>query len=154
LFVVSHHQRATASFIFTDTTNQSGWPSDRFAFILAVSNAVYAFLGSDCGAHLCEEIPNPGRNVPKAIMYPLVMGLITAFPFACSLMYSITDLTAVLNTATGLPFIEIYYQGTGSAAAASVLLALFAFCFFGCLVANGMNPSPSPRITFRVLVEQ
>ena len=52
-------------------------------------------------------------------------------------MYAITDLKAVLNTSTGLPLIEIYFQGTGSQTAASILLAFFAFCFFGCLVANG-----------------
>lgn len=86
---------------------------------------------------MCEEIPNPGKNVPKVIMYPLAMGLFTAFPFACACMTSIVDLEAVLTTATGLPLIEIYYQGTGSRVAASILMALFAFCFFGCLVGNG-----------------
>ena len=86
---------------------------------------------------MCEEIPNPGKNVPKVILFPLVIGFLTAFPFAAALMYSIVDIDAVFNTATGLPLLEIYYQGTGSKAAASALLALFAFCFFGCLVANG-----------------
>lgn len=98
---------------------------------------MYAYLGSDAGAHLCEEIPNPGKNVPKVIMYPLLMGLATAFPFTCACMFSIVDLQAVLGTVTGLPLIEIYYQGTGSKVAASVFMALFAFCFFGCLVGNG-----------------
>lgn len=137
LFVTGRHHHAPASFIFADVTSQSGWSSQGFAFVLAISNAVYGFLGSDCGAHLCEEIANPSKNVPKVILYPLVMGLLTAFPFAAALLYSITDLTAVLNTATGLPLLEIYYQATGSYAAASALLALFAFCFFGCLVAVG-----------------
>jgi choline transport protein len=136
LFVVGRQHHASASFIFTDTTTKSGW-DDGFAFILAITNAVYSFLGSDCGAHLCEEIPNPAKNVPKVILYPLVMGLVTAFPFAVSLMYAITDLEGVLHSVTGLPLIEIYYQGTGSYAAASILVALFAFCFFGDLIANG-----------------
>jgi choline transport protein len=136
LFVTARKNHASANFIFVDTTTQSGW-DDGFAFMLAVSNAVYSFLGSDCGAHLCEEIPNPAKNVPKVIMYPLLMGLLTAFPFAVSLMYAITDLKAVLNSVTGLPLVEIYYQGTGSYAAASTLMALFAFCFFGNLVCNG-----------------
>ncbi|KAK5122246.1 hypothetical protein LTR85_004156 [Meristemomyces frigidus] len=109
--------------------------------MLAISNAVYSFLGSDCGAHLCEEIPNPAKNVPRVILYPLLVGMITAFPFAVSLLYAITDLEAVLSSPTGLPLIEIYYQGTHSKAAASVLLALFAFCFFGNLVANGTTCS-------------
>lgn len=137
LFTVARHNHAPASFIFADTTSQSGWPSQGFSFLLAIGNSVYGFLGSDCGAHLCEEIPNPSKNVPKVILYPLVMGLLTAFPFAASLIYSISDPTAVLNSIAGLPLIEIYYQGTGSYAAASVLLATFAFCLFGCLVGIG-----------------
>ncbi|KAF4502552.1 amino acid transporter [Fusarium agapanthi] len=136
LFVVTK-EHASAEFIFTDTTNRTGWSTDGFAFMLTVGNAVYAFLGSDCGAHLCEEIPNPAKNVPKVMIYPLLMGLLTAFPFAASLMYAISDLPAVLNTTTGLPLFEIYYQGTRSRPAASVLMSLFAFCFFANLVANG-----------------
>ncbi|KAK5705492.1 hypothetical protein LTR97_002611 [Elasticomyces elasticus] len=62
LFVTSHNTHAPADWVFGDTTNSTGWPSDGFAFMLAVSNAVYGFLGSDCGAHLCEEIPNPAKN--------------------------------------------------------------------------------------------
>lgn len=137
LFVCSRRNHASAQWIFADTTNGTGWPSNGFAFILAISNAVYAFLGTDCGAHLCEEIRDPAKNAPKIILYPILIGLVTAWPFACACMYSITDVEAVLNTPSGLPLIEIYYQSTQSKSAASVLLALFAFCFFGCSVANG-----------------
>jgi choline transport protein len=145
LFIVSRNNHAEASFIFTDTTTRSGWSSNGWAFMLAVGNAVYSFLGSDCAAHLCEEIANPAKMVPRVIIWPLLVGLLTAFPFAVSLMYSITDLEAVFNTSAGLPLIEIYYQGTGSRIAASVLLAFFAFCFFGNLVANGTFASSSEQ---------
>ena len=137
LFVVARNHHASGSYIFTDNTNGTGWSSDGWAFMLAIGNAVYSYLGSDCGAHLAEEIDNPSKNLPKVILYPLAMGLLTAFPFTVALMYSITDIKAVLNTVTGLPLLEIYYQGTGSRAAASILLAIFAFCFFANLVANG-----------------
>jgi choline transport protein len=53
------------------------------------------------------------------------MGLATAFPFTIACMFAIVDVEAVIGTATGLPLIEIYYQGTGSKAGASVLMALF-----------------------------
>ena len=120
--------------------------------MLAIGNAVFSYLGSDCGAHMCEEIPNPGKNVPKVILFPLVIGFLTAFPFAAALMYSIVDIEAVFNTATGLPLLEIYYQGTGSKAAASALLALFAFCFFGCLVANGRLTSKDSSLLMPGLI--
>jgi choline transport protein len=136
LFVVARNNHASAEFIFTDTTSSSGW-GEGWAFFYAIGNAVYTFLGSDCAAHLCEEISNPAKNVPRVIMWPLLGGLLTAFPFAVSLLYAINDLQAVFTTTAGLPLIEIYYQGTGSRVAASILLAMFAFCFFGNLVANG-----------------
>ena len=66
------------------------------------------------------------------------MGFVTAWPFAVSCMAAITDVTAVIETPSGLPLIEIYFQGTGgSRVATSILMAFFAFCFFGCAVANG-----------------
>lgn len=71
------------------------------------------------------------------MLWPILMGLVTAWPFAVSCMASIVDIEAVLGTVTGLPLLEIYYQGTGSRAAATVLMSLFAVCFYGCAVANG-----------------
>lgn len=65
------------------------------------------------------------------------MGFLTAFPFAVSCVAGIIDVEAVLTTATGLPLLEIYYQGTGSRVGATVLMSLFAICFYGCAVANG-----------------
>ena len=141
LLVCSRARYPSASWIFTDRTNSTGWTNDGFAFILAISNAVYAFLGTDCGAHLCEEIHNPGKNVPKVILYPIGMGLITAFPFAVSCMTAITNLKEVLETPSGLPLIEIYYQSTGSRVGTTILMVLFAVCFFGCAVANGTTSS-------------
>lgn len=105
--------------------------------MLSITNAVYSFLGTDAAAHLCEEIPNPGKNVPKVMLWPILMGILTAWPFAVSCMAAIVDVDAVIHTATGLPLLQIYYQGTGSRAAATVLMVLFAICFYGCAVANG-----------------
>jgi choline transport protein len=140
LLVCSRHHYPPASFIFTDTTNSTGWSSDGFAFLLAIANAVYSFLGTDAAAHLCEEIPNPGKNVPRVMLWPILMGLVTAFPFAVSCIAGIINVQDVITTATGLPLLEIYYQGTGSRAGATVLMSLFAFCFYGCAVANGSCP--------------
>ncbi|KIW10678.1 hypothetical protein PV08_11642 [Exophiala spinifera] len=125
-----------ASFVFGDTTNSTGWSNDGLAFLLCTVNALYGFLGVDCGAHLCEEIPNPTVNVPKVIMYPVLMGFVTAFPFAISLSFVITDFERVITTPTGLPLIEVYYQATGSKAGTTILMLAFALCFFGCATAN------------------
>lgn len=66
---------APASEVFVQITNSTGWSNDGFAFILCIVNALYGFLGADCGAHLCEEIPNPTVNVPKVIVSALSLEL-------------------------------------------------------------------------------
>ena len=106
--------------------------------MLAIANVVYSFLGTDAAAHLCEEIPSPAKNVPLVMLWPILMGIVTAWPFAVSCLASISDIQAVINTATGLPLLEIYYQSTGSKAGATVLMTLFAVCFYGFAVANGL----------------
>lgn len=58
----------SSAWVFRDTSNTTGWDSDGLAFILCILNALYGFLGTDAGAHMCEEIPNPTVNVPKVIV--------------------------------------------------------------------------------------
>lgn len=136
LFICGRHHHATAKWMFTDFSSETGWANKGLNFMLALVNSVFSFLASDAGAHLCEEIPNPSRNVPKVILMPLAFGLLVAMPFAASCLYAIYDVDDVLSTPTGLPLIEIYYQATQSSIGASILVAFFAFCFFACVVGN------------------
>ncbi|KAH8891114.1 hypothetical protein GQ53DRAFT_806598 [Thozetella sp. PMI_491] len=108
LFIVSHDNHASGDRIFSDTTNSTGITSGGFAIILAASDAVYAFLGSDCGAHMCEEIPMSTKNAPEIFLVPLVVGLLIAPLFCVYMVYAITDINAVVNTATGLPLCSRY----------------------------------------------
>ncbi|KAK4497422.1 hypothetical protein PRZ48_011873 [Zasmidium cellare] len=138
LLVCSREHYPSAKWIFTDTTNSTGWPSTGFAFMLATMNGIFSYAGTDCGAHLAEEIPSPSKNVPKVIMWPILIGFVVAWPLAVAFMASIYDLEAVLNTPTGFPLVEVLYQGMGgSGAGATVLMALYAVALFGCCAANG-----------------
>lgn len=142
LFVCARNRYPSSYEIFADTTNSTGWSSDGLAYLLCLSNAVYSFLGTDAAAHLCEEIPNPGRNVPKVMLYPIAMGIVTAVPYAIACMAAIRDMQAVLAATSNIPLLEVYYQGTGSKATATILMSVFAICFFGWAVANGRLLSP------------
>ncbi|CAG9945108.1 unnamed protein product [Clonostachys rosea f. rosea IK726] len=136
MFVVARGHHQSAEFIFTNMETHTGWSSDGFGFLLAMGNAVYAFMGGDCAAKLAEEIPNPSKNVPLVTIFPVVTGFLTAFPFAGALLYAIKDIDSVLNTATGLPLFEIYLQATESKLAASVLLGVFSMFQFSTLIAS------------------
>ncbi|OJJ33629.1 hypothetical protein ASPWEDRAFT_60276 [Aspergillus wentii DTO 134E9] len=99
-FVVSlamHKQHQPSSFILQSGQGNSGW-SHGTAWMLAVSNAMYAFGGTDGVIHICEEIPKPGRRVPQVVMMTMVIGLVTCLSLFIS----------------PLPSIELVYQVTGS----------------------------------------
>ena len=68
-------------------------------------------------------------------MWPILLGLIFAWPYAVACVASISNRSGVLNGQTGFPLLTIYYQATGSKAGATVLLVMFCVCFFGCMTA-------------------
>ncbi|CAP79665.1 Pc12g00380 [Penicillium rubens Wisconsin 54-1255] len=126
--------------VFTDTTNLNRSYDKSFLFVLCLLNNTYGFMGTDAGAHLAEEIPSPSINAPKVMVsekiYPVIIGLVTAWPFAIACMYVITDIERVVSPPSGIGLVEIYLQATGSDFATVLLLAAFAICLFGCAVAN------------------
>ncbi|KAJ5758113.1 uncharacterized protein N7511_006807 [Penicillium nucicola] len=121
LFVCSRNNHAAVDWVFSDTTNSTGWSSDGLAFILAISNSVYAFLGTDCGAHLCEEIREPAKNTPKIILFPILIGLGTAWPFACAFhpQFKI-PLNALCLSATVISLYGLIFLGSTTAFSAMV----------------------------------
>ncbi|KAB8229508.1 amino acid/polyamine transporter I [Aspergillus alliaceus] len=125
-----------ARWVFTDVTDSTGWGGNGVSLIFCFINALYGFLGTDAGVHMTEEIPNPSVNGPKVILYPVLIGLMTVVPFACTCMFVIKDMDAILHAPSGLPLIQVYYQATQSSTTTVLLMVAFTVCFFACGVAN------------------
>lgn len=130
----STHQ--TPKFVFASFINGTGWNNNAIALIVGLINPNWAFNGLDCACHMAEEINCPERLIPIAIMSTVGIGFFTAWLFAISMMFSITDLEAVAGTATGTPILELFYQALGSKAGAIVLQVLIILTGCGCLIAS------------------
>ncbi|KAF9891327.1 hypothetical protein FE257_004182 [Aspergillus nanangensis] len=128
------HAHTTPKFIFASLDNNSGWSVDAMAFIMGLINPNYAFAVLDSATHLAEETPDPARNVPKAIIFTVVIGFITAFPFACMLMYTLTDLPAVVHTPTGTPLLELFHIVFRSKTWALVAISFVTMAYFFSLL--------------------
>ncbi|CAG9952963.1 unnamed protein product [Clonostachys rosea f. rosea IK726] len=135
MLVCSYPNYNSAKWVFTDTTISTGWTSHPYTWTLCFVNSLYGFLGTDSGAHMAEEIPNPSINGPKVIIYPVLIGLVTVIPFACTCMFVVKDMDAILNAPSGLPLIQLYHQATGSRTITFGLMVAFTVCFFACAVA-------------------
>ncbi|CAK7910057.1 choline transport protein [[Candida] anglica] len=126
---------ATAKFVFVDFNNATGWKSSGLAFIIGLINPNWSFSCLDSVTHMAEEIVSPETQIPKAIMLTVVLGFITAFSYAIAMFFCITDLDQILNSNTGVPILDIFYQALGNRAGAICLEILIVFTAIGCNIA-------------------
>jgi len=119
-----HLGYASNSFVWREWQNETGYSSNEFVFCLGMLNGAFAVGTPDVISHLAEEVPKPGKNIPKAMLAQFIIGFFTALCYLIAIFYSISDLQSILDSAYIFPLAAIYRQSTGSAGGALVLLIL------------------------------
>jgi amino acid transporter len=69
-------EKTDAKQVFTDFNNETGW-SDGVAWILGLLQSALSLIGFDVVLHLTEEMPNPSRDAPRAMLLAVVIGGVT-----------------------------------------------------------------------------
>lgn len=113
------------SFVFGTWINQTGW-SDGVTWFTGLVQAAYGLTAFDSVIHMVEEIPAPRKNAPRAIYLAVLCGAISGFIFMVVCLFCIQDLDLVINSPTGLPFVELVQDVIGLRGAVA-LIALFEF---------------------------
>ncbi|GAW17731.1 hypothetical protein ANO14919_071970 [Xylariales sp. No.14919] len=122
-----HKHVNDGSYLVESGLGNSGWNSGT-AFVLGITNSLYAFGGTDGAIHISEEMVQPSRRVPQVIIMTMFIGVVTALPLFIALMYFMTDLDAVRDSA--LPSMELVYQATGNRNVTVFLISLLLVIFF------------------------
>ncbi|KAF4478728.1 Swainsonine transporter swnT [Colletotrichum fructicola Nara gc5] len=84
-------KRVTSEQFFTDYYNISGWPKG-VAFLIGINGLNWSFSCLDAVVHIAEEIPQPSKNIPKALMWTIVVGFTTGMLTILALYINITDM--------------------------------------------------------------
>ncbi|KAF2729568.1 GABA permease [Polyplosphaeria fusca] len=102
----------------------AGWGNTGVACLVGMITNVGAFVGGDAPVHMAEEVKSASKLLPRAMLCTILvngaMGLIMLITFC----YTVGDLDAAINSPTGYPIIEVFYQATGSKASATGLMVL------------------------------
>lgn len=94
-------EHASSATVWTSFINSAAsWP-DGVSFFIGLTTPQFMLLGLDGALHMAEESVNPEKVVPKALIATVGVGGITAFLFAISMSYCLTDLETVLNSPSG-----------------------------------------------------
>ncbi|KAK1634268.1 amino acid permease [Colletotrichum phormii] len=126
----------SASFVFTEFVNSSGWESDGVSWLVGLISAVYPFLGYDAACHLAEEMPNASRNVPIAMVGSVVVNGIMGLVYGTVLLFCTGPLDALLSTPTGFPFMQIFMDVTKSYGGATFMSLMIILTAVAATVAG------------------
>ncbi|KAJ7839966.1 choline transport protein [Mycena olivaceomarginata] len=142
LVLASAKTHASASFVFRDWENATGWP-DGVAFLTGMLNGAFAIGTPDSVTHMAEELPHPRRDLPRAVAAQIHFGArvhvgcdcnLAGFIYAVALMFAITDLDAVLTSNGSFPLAAVYAQATGNKAGTFGLLFIFFVSITACCI--------------------
>ncbi|KAK5049451.1 hypothetical protein LTR84_004380 [Exophiala bonariae] len=122
----------SGEFILQSNMGTSGWGQGT-AWTLGVTNAMYCFGGTDSAIHISEEMHAPGRKLPVVMNLTMLIGIMTAVPIIVASMFTISDMTGVMNS--GFPAVELMYQATGNRP-----LTIFLAVWLIVIYASAMPP--------------
>ncbi|TKA58994.1 hypothetical protein B0A49_11850 [Cryomyces minteri] len=122
----------------------SGWPSG-WAFFVGLLQAAYTLTGYGMVAAMCEEVQEPEREVPKAMVVSVVAAGVTGVIFLVPILFVLPDVQVLLAVASGQPLGLLFKLVTGSAAGGFGLL----FLILGVLFFAGVGAlTASSRCTY------
>ncbi|KAK8253349.1 putative choline transporter Hnm1 [Phyllosticta capitalensis] len=130
-----------AEFVFRTWINNTGWENNVICFITGLVNPLYSLGGLDGITHITEEMPNPSRNAPLALLCTLLIAFVTGLTYLIALMFSVQDYAALSDSSTGLPLAELFRQATSSTGGAFALIFLLWIALGPCMVGSQLSTS-------------
>ena len=130
--------KASAHDVFTQFSNGGGWPSQGLSFFIGLIGNVYAMFGCDSAVHMAEEIQNAEVVVPWSMVTTTLLNGSLGFAIVIAVLFVTTDITAALASPTGVlgyPFMQIFYDATGSKAGSSVLIVVMIIMDIAATIA-------------------
>jgi choline transport protein len=116
--------RNSASQVFTEFLNLGGWSSMGLAFMVGLLSPVYTLIGADSAVHMSEEIKDASLVLPRAIMWAAYINGTLGFIMVITFCFTLGSVFDIINTPTGYPFIQVFFNVTNSNAGTSVMTAI------------------------------
>ncbi len=116
--------RASAADVFGTFANLGGWPTGGLAFMVGLLSPVYTLIGADSAVHMSEEIRDAATVLPRAIMWAAAVNGSMGWVMLITFCFTIGDVESVLASPTTYPFIQVFFNVTGSYAGTSIMTAI------------------------------
>ncbi|PLB54842.1 amino acid transporter [Aspergillus steynii IBT 23096] len=110
--------------VFTEFYNGGGWNGDATATMVGLSTTITSMIGYDCSVHMSEEIKDASETLPNAMMAAVGVNAVLGFTMIITICFTMGDVSGILATPTGYPFIQIIQNTTRSYTATNTMTSV------------------------------
>ena len=162
--LLNQNPRTDLGTVFSKTVNNTGFDPTwgpgllflgipLYVALIGLLNAQYTLTGFDASAHMSEETHDADTSAPRGIVFSVVVSVIFGFILLVAMNVGITPATIftgtdgamvdgythALQTATGVPPVQIWIDAVGQSMGMVVLLLVIGaqfFCGMSSVTAN------------------
>jgi choline transport protein len=128
--------KGKADVVLLQFTNNGGWSTTGLSSMIGLLAPQAVLVGYDCCVHMAEEIRDASVTVPRALMGSVILNVTMVFVVIVTLCFTIGDTADVLGSATGYPFIQVFFNATQSYAGTNVLTVIIIIMMAACAVSE------------------
>jgi len=139
--------RTPAPEVFGRLQDNGGWGSNGVVYLVGMVGPIFALLGADAAVHMSEEIRDSSRILPLAMLWTLAINGVTGFVMVVTFAFCVGDVESLLKSSTGFPFIQVFYNATGSKGATTALTCLIMVLGF-CNTINNVATTSRQMYAF------
>ncbi|KAI6857483.1 amino acid transporter-like protein [Hortaea werneckii] len=143
--------KSSASETIVKFTSNGGWQDLGLASTIGVVPMIGMLIGYDCGVHMSEEVQDASRTIPAVIIWAVVSNAAMLLLVGITYIFCLGDLDSVLNSDTGQPVVQVFYNATGSYTAFNAFNSLGTVSILssytitvGCLIWRRLFGKPLP----------
>ncbi|BBY57264.1 APC family permease [Mycolicibacterium sarraceniae] len=133
VWLLVSHREHSLSVIF-DRMGAGGDGNYLWAFAAAALIGIYQYYGFEACGDVAEEVPNPGRLIPKAMRRTIYVGGAAATFVCLALVLAVTDIPAVIAGTETDPVSTLLNDAFGSVGA-RIVLFIVLISFLSCAMS-------------------
>ncbi|KAH7137801.1 amino acid/polyamine transporter I [Dactylonectria macrodidyma] len=102
--------KASASTVFVNIINYTGWSSDGVVFLLSLLPGSIAVSLFDAATHASDEMPRPAEQVPKVMIGTTILNIVSTFIMLIGVLFCLSQPENLLEPMAGLAFIQLCWD--------------------------------------------
>ena len=130
--LIAHREHGLG--ILFDSFGAASGDSYFWAFAAAALLGIYQYYGFEACGDVAEEVPDPGRLIPKAMRRTIYIGGAAAIWVTLALVLAVTDIPAVIRGENTAPVETVLNEAFGETGARIVLFVVL-LSFLSCVIS-------------------